>query len=102
MKKYLDKKVIIRSDRAGVFYGTLVSVEPLGDKLQVEMQNCRRFFYWSGAASLTQLSQEGTARPKDCKFTMAIESVGVVGIIEILPCTEQAINNIESVEVWKI
>ena len=44
----LNKKVIIRADKAGVFYGTIIRKD--GD--EVELKDCRRIWYWNGAASL--------------------------------------------------
>ena len=41
----LNKKVIIRADRAGVFYGTIIRKD--GD--EVELKDCRRIWYWNGA-----------------------------------------------------
>ena len=41
----LNKKVIIRADRAGVFYGTIVRK----DGNEVELKDCRRIWYWNGA-----------------------------------------------------
>lgn len=96
------EKIIIRSDRAGVFFGELKSKEVAGDKLMVEMVNCRRIFYWSGAASISQLAAEGTRDPYECKFTVVVKSIVIMGVIEIIPCTKIAIDNIESVRVWKI
>lgn len=100
--KFLGKKVIIRADKAGVFYGTLITADPLGDKLQVELHNCRRLWRWAGAFSLTQLAIEGTKDPDSCKFTMAIDAIVIGGAIEIIPCTKDAIKSIEDVQVWKL
>lgn len=102
MKNYIGKKVIIRADRAGVFFGELKSVEPLGDKLMVELQNCRRLWRWDGACSLSQLAKEGTKKPDGCKFSVSINSIVISGVIEILLCTSEAINSIEGVSEWKI
>ena len=96
------KKVIIRSDRAGVFYGELTKQEVAGDKLMVELKNARRVFYWSGASSLSQLAVDGTKRPDDCKITLAVDTITVVGVIEVIPMTERAIKNLDSVRVWKL
>ncbi|MCM1216548.1 MAG: hypothetical protein NC548_18745 [Lachnospiraceae bacterium] len=65
------------------------------------MTNCRRLWYWEGAASLSQLATEGTSKPKDCKFTVIVEEMTIFGVIEIIPCTEQAIQSIDNVAVWK-
>jgi len=93
----IGKKVIIRADRAGVFFGTLK--EKNGS--EVTLTDCRRLWYWHGAASISQLAVEGTKRPSDCKFTLTVPIITILGVIEIIPCSEQAIKSIESVEVWK-
>ncbi len=94
----IGKEVIVRGDRCGVFFGTLAKHEGQ----IVELHNCRRLWYWSGAASLTQLAIEGVKNKQASKFTMTIDSIVLIGVIEILPCTEQASENIKSVDVWKI
>ena len=93
-----EQKVIIRADRAGVFYGTLDKKE--GN--EVTLKNCRRIWYWSGAASLSELAVSGVKNPKECKFTVTVPSITILGVIEIIPCTPDAIKNIEAVPVWKI
>ena len=91
------KNVIIRTENAGVFFGNIK--ERNGQEGTII--NCRRLWYWSGAASLSQLAVEGTSRPKDCKFTMVVEEMIVLGIIEIIPCTQKAVESINRVAVWK-
>ena len=102
LEKLLEKKVIIRSYGAGVFYGTLNEVEKAEDKYWVELLNCRRIWYWSGAASLSQLAAEGVKNPKNCKFTVTVDSLVISSVIEIIPTTEEAQKNIEGVPVWEI
>ena len=96
MKKYLNEKVIVRADRAGVFYGTLAEKEGT----EVELKDCRRIWYWIGAASISELAVSGVAHPGQCKFTIVVPRIVVSGVIEIIPCTEQAIKSIESVKPW--
>lgn len=93
----IEKKVIIRADRAGVFFGTLKEK----NGAEVKLENCRRLWHWDGAASLSQLAVTGTTVPKNCKFTMIVPEITVLGVIEIIPCTEEAVKSIEGVEVWK-
>lgn len=102
IKKLIGKKVIIRSYGAGVFYGVLNEVEKAEDKYCVELLSCRRIWYWSGAASLSQLATEGVKNPKDCKFTIVVDSMVISSVIEIIPTTKEAQKNIEDVSVWKI
>ncbi|MDP9954737.1 hypothetical protein J2X97_000374 [Epilithonimonas hungarica] len=101
MKKSTKKFHIIRTYSAGVWFGNIKKL----DGTTVILQNARRLWYWSGAASLSQLAIEGTKRPNDCKFTMTItddEGVYLPQVIEVLPCTEEAVNNIKSVKEWKL
>ena len=93
----MANKVIIRADRAGVFYGEIK--ERNGS--EVVMTNVRRLWYWDGAASLSQLATEGVTRPGNCKFTVTVEEMTILGVIEIIPCTKKAEESIDSVEVWK-
>ena len=92
------QKFIVRCDRAGVFYG---EIEERNGQ-EIKMHNVRCIWYWEGAATLLQLAAEGTTKPKECKFTMTIDSLEVLDAIEIIPCTAKAIESIEGVEEWKI
>lgn len=47
----IGKKVIIRADRAGVFFDTLK--EKNGS--EVTLTDCRRLWYWNGAASIKSI-----------------------------------------------
>ena len=97
----IGKKVVIRASRAGVFFGTLKdkSYTPAGT--EVELENSRRIWYWKGAASLSQLATEGVKEPESCKFSVVVPQHMVEQVIEIIPCTEEAIKSIESVRVWR-
>ena len=97
MKEYIGKKVIIRGDRSGVEFGTLVAQEGQ----EVTLKNARRIWYWDGAASLSQLAKDGTSSPDDCKFTVFVDSITILDAIEIIPCTVKAIKSIEEVKEWK-
>lgn len=96
-KDFMNKKVIIRGDRSGVFFGTLVAKEGQ----EVKLENCRRLWYWDGAASLSQLAKEGVTKPDNCKFTVAVSEIIIMDAIEIIPCTDEAISCIGGVKEWK-
>ena len=66
----------------------------------MELKNCRRIWYWNGAASLSELALSGVKGTGN-KFSVTVESIVILGVIEIIPCTEEAIRNIESVPEWK-
>lgn len=69
MKTNIGKKVLIRGDRSGVEFGTLVAY----DGQEVTLHNARRIWYWDGAASLSQLAKDGALKPDNCKFTVTVE-----------------------------
>ena len=97
MEKFIGQKVIIRADRAGVFFGTLVAKRGS----EVELEDCRRLWYWDGAASISQLAIDGTVAPDNCKFTKTVSEIIILGVIEIIPCSDKAINSIAGVKEWK-
>lgn len=88
---------MFRGDRSGVFVGYLKSQN---DKTVVILE-ARRIFYWSGAASLSQLSIDGTSKPNDCKFPEAVSKIQLTDCIEILDVTDKAKKSIDSVKIWK-
>ena len=87
----------MRGKDSGVYFGVLAAREGQ----EVEMHRVRNIWYWSGAAALPQLAAEGVKDPRDCKFTMVVDSIVLLDAIEILPCTDEAIANIEAVQTWK-
>lgn len=95
---YINKKVIVRGDRSGVFYGTIVAK----NGQEVELKNCRRLWYWSGAASISQLAKDGVKNPEECKFTVSVDEMLILDAIEIIACTEEATEVIEGVKEWKV
>lgn len=97
MENIMNKKVIVRGDRSGVFFGTITKKE--GSELTLE--KCRRIWYWDGAASISQLAKEGTVNPGGCKFTVTVDRIIILDAIEIILCTDEAIRSIEGVSEWK-
>ena len=94
----MEKYYIVRADRAGVFAGNIK--ERNGS--EVTMTNVRRIWYWDGAASLSQMAIEGVKKPENCKFTVTVPEMIILGVIEIIPCTDEAEKNIKGVPEWKI
>lgn len=92
------KNVIVRTYSAGVFAGVLKSRKGR----EVVLTNARRLYYWSGAASLSQLSVDGTSNPANCKFPVAVPEVTLLEAIEILPLSDKAKASIDGVAVWKV
>lgn len=97
MNNFKGKKVIVRGDMSGVFFGILAEK----DGREVKLEKCRRLWYWDGAASISQLAVDGTSNPVECKFTVTVDEIEILDAIEIIPCTKKAIKSIEGVKEWK-
>jgi len=94
----IGKSVLVRADRAGVMVGILKS----RNGGEVVLKNARRLWYWSGAASVSQIAIDGVANPDKCKFPESVSELLVMGAIEIIPMTEKAIKSINAVPVWRL
>ena len=93
----IGKYCIVRTYSAGVFAGTVAEI----DGKVARVTGARRIWYWSGAASLSQLAADGTSDPKNCKFPVAVDEVLLTEVIEVIPTTEAAQKSIAEVPVWK-
>ena len=94
-KKSQDYKMV-RTYSAGVFFGIIES----RNGQEIVMRNARRVWYWKGAASLSQLSVDGTSDPSSCKFPVAVDRVELLQVIEILDITDKALKSLSMVPVW--
>ena len=94
------KYVIVRTYAMGVFAGELDAESTETKKVLI---NARRIWYWSGAASLSQLAMDGTSRPVDCKFPAPVSRVELTSPqgFEILDVTPKARESITMVPEWK-
>lgn len=91
------KYQIVRTYSAGVFAGYIKTRKGQ----EVVMTNARRIWYWSGAASLSQLAMEGTKDPSNCKFPQEVDQVELLQVVEILDVTSEAEKSIRSVPIWR-
>lgn len=94
----MAQKYIVRADRAGVFFGEIES----RTGSEVAMRNVRRIWYWEGANSISQLAVDGTKAKEECKFSVEVKSMTILGVIEIIPCTTKATKSISEVPEWRI
>lgn len=93
----MAQKYIVRADRAGVFFGEIES----RTGSEVTMRNVRRIWRWEGANSISQLAVDGPKAGKICKFSVEVESMTILGVIEIIPCTAKATQSISEVPAWR-
>lgn len=96
MNTNTDQKFIVRTDRAGVFFCEIES----RSGSEATLTNARRIHYWQGASECIQIAQEGVGGRS--KITMSIPSLTVLGVIEILPCTDAAARNLSEWPEWKL
>lgn len=94
---YDNQPCIVRCYGAGVFFAR---VESLKGKT-ARLRDARRLWYWDGAASLSQLAIEGVKAPQNCKFTVTVPAMTVTQVLEVIPCTDEAVASINGVDVWK-
>ena len=96
----MGKFVIVRTYAMGVFAGNLDAESTETKKV---LTNARRIWYWAGAASLSQLSIDGTSKPQDCKFPAPVSRVELTSPngFEVLDVTDIAEKSIMSVPIWK-
>lgn len=97
MKITENKFYIVRTSRAGVFFGKIKEAS----HEEVTMTEVRKLWYWEGACAVEQIALEGVKKPKACKFTVTIPEMTVIEPIQIIPCTDEAAENLSKVAVWK-
>lgn len=96
MKNLIGKHVIVRGDKAGVFFAILK--EKNGQELT--LQKARKFYRWDGANTVEDLAVKGSGKKDYCRLTVEVEEMEISGYCQILPCTDEAIKNIKSIETW--
>lgn len=88
--------VIVRTESAGVFFGQIKE----RNEHEVTMTNVRKLWYWDGACAVEELATNGTKKPDGCKFTVTIPEMTIADPIQIIPCTDKAIESINGVKEW--
>lgn len=94
MNEYIGKKVLIRANGAGVYFGTLERMEVN----QVKVANVRNIWRWTGASCLSQIANEGVTGNK---IGPVVSSMVINNVLQVIPLTEAAIANLERQPEWK-
>lgn len=92
---YLNRKVLVRSYDAGVYFGTLVAVE--GETCKLE--NARNIWHWTGASCLLQIANDGITGDK---VSPVVCNMILNRVCQIMPLTDKAIANLEAQPIWKM
>lgn len=88
VRKQIGKKVLVRTQNAGVHFGTLTEAESVNDGFDVELTDSRRIFSWSGAFTLSELAAIGPDN-KNSKISCVVP-IHYMRAIEIIPFTDSA------------
>ena len=87
------KYCILRTYSAGVHFGTVVDHSE--DYKAVLLKDCRRLWKWNGAKTLHEVSKNGV-ESSTSKISEVITEILITEVIEIIPCTEDAIKTLEA------
>lgn len=93
----INKHVIVRSDKAGVFFGIL----KVKNKTELTLTKARKFYYFSGANTVEDLAITGALNKENCKMTVEVSEIIISDYCQILPCSKEAIKQNQSIPVWK-
>lgn len=96
MNEMIGRYCVIRANSAGVFAGTLKAK----NGTEVTLTNARRLWYWEGANECLEISKSGVEYPDRCKFTVTVDEICVLDVMEILPCSPTAEEIIKAVPEW--
>jgi len=91
----INKKVLVRSYDAGVYFGTLIKVE--GETCRLE--NARNIWYWTGANCLADIAEKGISGDK---VSRNISSIVINKCCQIMLLSDKAIENLENQPVWSM
>lgn len=86
---------IVRTDRAGVFFAQLGKREGS----ECELLNARRIYRWVGANTLSQVAMDGVG--SSSQLTITVPSMTVLGVIELIPCSEKSAKSLSALPEWK-
>lgn len=80
--------VLVRTYSAGVHMGTLASL----DGKQAVLKDVRRLWYWKGAKTLNEISQNGVG--DGSKISEPVPEILLTEAIEVIPCSPAARENL--------
>ena len=89
--------VIVRCSAAGVHAGELVRRKGQ----EVELRNARRIWYWTGAASLSELAVYGTAKIDQCKIAASVARHELLDACEIIHCQPDGAKCLSGASEWR-
>lgn len=92
----INKKVLVRSYDAGVYFGTLTETNE--DGTTVKLENVRNIWKWEGASCLSQIANNGI---RGGNVSPVVGSMVLMRVCQIIPLTDKAITNLEGMRIWE-
>lgn len=86
----IGRKVVVRTQNAGVHIGTLAAKAGR----EVRLNDAHRLWYWKGAFTLSQVAQEGVK--KGSRVGVALPEIELTEAIEVFPITDDAFATVEA------
>jgi hypothetical protein len=93
---FIGQRVMVRTYSAGVHFGTLKSK----NGQNAVLENAHRVYYWAKACSLSQLAMEGDKDIENSKISMAVSSIELDQVIEVIPLGSGVFEQLTS-KLWK-
>lgn len=87
--------VLVRTDKAGVYVGTLES--EIATK--VKLSNARMIWNWNGAFTILSIANNGVG--KGSRIPAPVPYVDLLGVNSVLPCSDKAKKNLVNYPVHK-
>lgn len=91
----MEQYYIVRAEKAGVFFGKIK--ERKGD--EVTMTDVRKIWEWQGACAVEQIAVDGVSEKS--RLTLTVREMVVLGVCQIISCTEKATKNLLAIKDWK-
>jgi hypothetical protein len=89
---------VVRTYSAGVHIG-YVKDFGITHPQQATLLKSRRLHYWTGAASLSQVTMDGVGGSS--RIAIEVPEIILTDIIEIIPCSEKAAEFFKGAKAWK-
>ena len=98
-KDFINKHVILRDDKAGIFFGILKGIE--ANKV-VLLHDVRKIYKWSGANTIEDIAMKGIINHENSKVTIQVNSLLLGNFDQIVICTKEAITDLNKIPIWSI
>ena len=94
----VGKPVIVRSRDSGVHFGYL----EYNEGRTVQLKDTRRMWRWWAAKQMTlsAVAEFGLNPERDLRIQNTLSTIRILDACEIIPCSEEAVKSIQSVEPY--